>query len=291
MTIFYLNNKTSRCTGNRRIIMKWKETTDTSMIGNYVYGLAIPNGSTFIIKYVGQASSENINRCFQHEEEAIKYLEGGRTSNEKKVEMINNYAPNGDFKIVILAHKIPTDLLNTMENIYRQMADHGTMLFNICQDEIVFENNLTNIAYTHNDKKTEDMEVIPMTVKQIECKYANRIYLSSDEIAVKLNTNCKILYVLNRYGIRNDGNIGWWKFNSKRLESIEWIVFVGKNDVIEYVFKRKDITFISNKDGIKGFKAQGLNNYIDKLKPNNGNPCFNVNDKGWNPFGRAFTYL
>ena len=269
----------------------WKKTTDKEKIGNYVYGLAIPvHGSTYIVKYVGQASNGN-DRCFQHEEEAKKYLAGGGTSNVKKVEMINYYASNGNFKIVILAHKIPTDLLDTMENIYRQMADHGTLLFTISQDEIVFENNLTNIAYTHNNKvKVGEMKVIPMTVMQIENIYANRIYLTSDIIAKKLGTERKVLYALNRPGIRSDDIIGWWRFGKASLASIEWIVLVGNNDMIEYVFYRKDITFIPDVSGDKkGFKTIGLKNHIDKLKQENGDPCFDVGGKGWGRKG--FRYL
>ena len=279
----------------------WKKTTDLSKIGNYVYGLAIPVfGSTYLIKYVGQASSTNINRCFQHEEEAKKYLAGRGTSNVKKVEMINYFTSNGDFKIVILAHQIPQNQLNTMENIYRQMADYGALLFTISQEEIIIEKNLTNIAYTHNNILTSgNMEVKPMTIKQIESAYANKIYLTSTEIAKKLGTTKKVLYVLNRHGIRTGGIIGWWNFGLASLRSIEWIVLVGKNDLIEYVFELKHIKILTTNHNVKsgrtvvkkGFNANGLTNHIAKLKPANGDPCFDVNGRGWNRHGNAFTYL
>lgn len=278
----------------RRIGIKnmWKQTTNTGKIGNYVYGLAIPiHGSTYIIKYVGQASSRNINRCFQHEKEAEKYLLGRGTSNVKKVEMINYYASNGNFKIIIFAHMIPDCLLDTMENIYWQLADYGALLFTISQDEVFFENNLTNIANTHNNKPTVgNMVVKPMTVKQIESAYASKIYLKSAYIAQKLGTNSKVLYVLNRPGIQTGGIIGSWPFSNKRLKSIDWIVLVGQNDLIEYVFRIKDINFIQYGKN-KGLRVNGLTNHVGKLKPNNGVPCFNVNNKGWNRYGRAFTYL
>lgn len=278
----------------------WNKTTDPSKIGNYVYGLAIPvYGSTYIIKYVGQASSGNINRCFQHGEEAKKYLAGQVVSNVKKVEMINYYASNGDFKIIILAHQVPENQLDTMENIYRQMADYGALLYTINNDGVVFENNLTNIAYTHNNKLTVGAMVVkPMTVKQINMEYARKGYLKSDEIADKLGSKKDILYVLNHPGIQVDGYIGWWRFGQKSLNSVDWIVCVGNNDLIEYVFSANDINFetrdCEGKSGNivkkKGFKADGLINYIDKLKSDNGDPCFDVNGKGWNPFGNAFTY-
>lgn len=272
----------------------WEKTTDTSKIGNYVYGLAIPVfGSTYIIKYVGQASLGNIGRCFQHEEEAKKYLAGRGTSNVKKVEMINYYASNGDFEIVILAHQIPEDQLDTMENIYRQMADYGALLFTINQKEIVFENNLTNIAYTAGT-----MVVKPMTIKQINEAYARKVYLESKEIATILGSKKDVLYVLNHLGIQADGYIGWWRFGQASLDSVDWIVCVGNDDLIEYVFSANDISFetrdFKSKSGNivkkKGFKAVGLFNYIGKLKSINGEPCFDVNGKGWNPFGNAFTY-
>ena len=280
----------------------WEKTTDTNNIGNYVYGLAIPvYGSTYIVKYVGQASMGNINRCFQHRDEAIKYLAGRGTSNVKKVEMINYFASNGDFEIVILAHQIPTDQLDTMENIYRQLADYGALLFTINQNEIVFENNLTNIAHTHNNKQiVGNMEVKPKTIKQINNDYPKKNYLESNTIKDKLNTKKKILYVLNRPGIQEDGYIGWWRFGQSSLDSIEWIVLVGNNDLIEYVFYKKDITFetkesIANNSATtikkKGFKAENLKNYIYKLKQDDGTPCFDVNGNGWNRFGQAYTYL
>ncbi len=272
----------------------WNKTTDTSKIGNYVYGLAVPvYGSTYIIKYVGQASSGN-NRCFQHREEAKGYLVGRGTSNVKKAEMINYFASNRDLEIVILAHQVPDNQLDTMENIYRQMADYGALLFTINQDEIVYENNLTNIAYTHGA-----MVVKPMTVKQINEAYAQKVYLESVDISGMLDTNKKVLYVLNRPGIQADGYIGWWSFGQASLDSIEWIVFVGNNDLIEFVFFAKDIVFetkvFMNDSGKpvkkKGFMANGLTNHIGKLKPINGDACFYVNGKGWNPFGKAYTYL
>ena len=38
----------------------WNKKTNTEKIGNYVYELAIPVfGSTYTVKYVGQASSSN----------------------------------------------------------------------------------------------------------------------------------------------------------------------------------------------------------------------------------------
>lgn len=278
----------------------WKKTTDTGKIGNYVYGLAIPiHGSTYIVKYVGQASSGNIGRCFQHEAEAKKYLTGRGTSNVKKVEMINYFASNGEFVIVILAHQIPKDQLDTMENIYRQMADYGALLFTVNQSKIVFENNLTNIAYTHNNKLTAGTMIVkPMTVKQIDDEYANKIYLTSKDIARKLKTNKSVLYVLNRPGNKG-GYIGWWNFGLANIKSCDWIVFVGNNDMIEYVFRIKDIHFetknFSSKSGKtvkkKGFKTNGLINYINKLKSTKGDPCFDVDGKGWNRFGKAFTYL
>lgn len=278
----------------------WNKTTDTSKIGNYVYGLAVPvYGSTYIIKYVGQASSGN-NRCFQHREEAKGYLVGRGTSNVKKAEMINYFASNRDLEIVILAHQVPDNQLDTMENIYRQMADYGALLFTINQDEIVYENNLTNIANTHNNKLTVgSMVVKPMTVKQINIKYARKVYLQSQEIADKLGSQKDILYVLNRPGIQADGYIGWWRFGQASLNSIDWIVFVGNNDLIEFVFYAKDIVFetkvFMNDSGKpvkkKGFMAKGLSNHIGKLTPINGDACFDVNGKGWNPFGKAYTYL
>lgn len=68
----------------------WNKKTNTEKIGNYVYGLAIPVfGSTYIVKYVGQASSSNPGKCFQHADEAKKYLKSQTASNVKKVEMIN----------------------------------------------------------------------------------------------------------------------------------------------------------------------------------------------------------
>lgn len=278
----------------------WNKTTDTSKIGNYVYGLAIPvHGSTYIVKYVGQASSGNIERCFQHGEEAKRYLAGRGTSNVKKVEMINYFASNGDFEIIILSHQIPQNQLDTMENIYRQMADYGALLFTINQNEIVFENNLTNIANTHNNKLTVgSMVVKPMTVKQINIEYARKVFLQSQEIADKLGSK-KTLYVLNRPGIQADGYIGWWSFGQASLDSTEWIVLVGNNDLIEYVFSAKDIVF-ETKDfptnsgktvKKKGFKANGLRNHKEKLTPATGDACFDVNGKGWNPFGKAYTYL
>lgn len=279
----------------------WKKTTDISKIGNYVYGLAIPvYGSTYIVKYVGQASSGNIERCFQHGEEAKNYLAGRGTSNVKKVEMINYFASNGEFEIVILAHQIPINLLDTMENIYRQMADYGALLFTINQRGMVFENNLTNIAYTHNNKLTAGTMVVkPMTVRQIDVEYANKIYLTSNDIAKKLGTKNKVLYVLNRPGIQDGGYIGWWNFGLANIKASDWIVLVGNNDMIEYVFSIKDIHFETrdfiSKSGKtlkkKGFNTSGLKNHIDLLKPVNGDPCFDVNGKRWNPFGNAFTYL
>ena len=221
----------------------WKNTTDTSKIGNYVYGLAIPVfGSTYIVKYVGQASSSNITRCFQHAEEAKKYLAGRGSSNVKKVEMINYFNSNEDLKIVILAHNIPPDgQLNTMENIYRQLADYGALLFTIKEDELVFENNLTNIAATHNDKPSnllnDNIYVKPRTVKQIDAMYANKRFLNSQQIASKLNAK-EVLFALNRPGIQSDGYIGAWPFNHYYLNNyVEWLVFVGDNGFINYVFK------------------------------------------------------
>lgn len=278
----------------------WNKTTDTGKIGNYVYGLAIPlHGSTYIVKYVGQASSGNIERCFQHGEEAKGYLAGRGTSNVKKVEMINYFASNGDFEIIILAHQVPQDQLDTMENIYRQMADYGALLFTINQNEIAFENNLTNIANTHNNKLTVgSMVVKPMTVKQINNEYAQKVYLQSQDIADKLGSKKDILYVLNHPGIQPDGYIGWWRFGQASLDSVDWIVCVGNNDMIEYVFSVNDIRFetrnYKSKSGNivkkKGFKADELYNHIEKLKPIDGVPCFDVNGKGWNPYGNAFTY-
>ena len=148
----------------------WNKTTDTSKIGNYVYGLAIPvYGSKYIIKYVGQASSSDIDRCFQHEKEAQKYLASRKASNVKKVEMINYFASNGDFEIVILAHQIPKDQLDTMENIYRQMADYGAMLFTINQDEIVYENNLTNIASTYAPSIPNSVSNLALICESCSC--------------------------------------------------------------------------------------------------------------------------
>lgn len=272
----------------------WNKTTDTSKIGNYVYGLAIPvYGSKYIIKYVGQASSSDIDRCFQHEKEAQKYLASRKASNVKKVEMINYFASNGDFEIVILAHQIPKDQLDTMENIYRQMADYGAMLFTINQDEIVFENNLTNIAATHNSKSdgnlgTGKMVVKPKTVKQIDDMYARKDFLESDEIAKKLDTQKRVLYVLNRPGIKTDGYIGWWAFGKKSLLSVEWLVFVGEGEFITHVFKKEDICF-ETRDGKLGFCARNLRNYINLLdKGNNMSPCFNNNGKKW--IQKGFTY-
>lgn len=299
--LFETNNKSIKprnVKDNRRNTM-WNKTTDTSKIGNYVYGLAIPvYGSTYIIKYVGQASSGNINRCFQHGEEAKKYLAGGGTSNVKKVEMINYFASNRDLEIVILAHRVPDNQLDTMENIYRQMADYGALLFTINQDEIVFEENLTNRASTSNNKLTAGTMVVkPMTVEQINKEYGRKVYLKSEEIADKLGSKKDILYVLNRPGIQN-GYIGWWRFGQASLKSVDWIVCIGNNDLIEYVFSANDISFETrdcpDKSGKivkkKGFKAAGLHNYIDILKPLDGDPCFDVNGKGWNPYGNAFTY-
>lgn len=277
----------------------WNKTTDTSKIGNYVYGLAVPvYGSTYIIKYVGQASSGN-NRCFQHREEAKGYLVGRGTSNVKKVEMINYFASNRDLEIVILAHQVPDNQLDTMENIYRQMADYGALLFTINQDEIVDENNLTNKASTYNNRLTAGTMVVkPMTVEQINKEYGRKVYLKSEEIADKLGSKKDILYVLNRPGIQADGYIGWWRFGQASLKSVDWIVCIGNNDLIEYVFSANAISFETrdcpDKSGKivkkKGFKAAGLHNYIDILKPLDGDPCFDVNCKGWNPYGNAFTY-
>ena len=164
------------------------------------------------------------------------------------------------------------------------MADYGALLFTIKQDEIVYEHNLTNIAYTHGT-----MEVKPMTVKQIDDAYAKKVFLSSKDIAQKLGTNKKVLYVLNRPGIQG-GYIGWWHFGQRSLDSIEWVVLVGNNDLIQYVFRRSDIQF-ETRNKKKGFKANGLENHIGKLKPVDGDACFDVNGKGWNPFGNAYTYL
>lgn len=274
----------------------WDKKTDTKEIGNYVYGLAIPiYGSTYIVKYVGQACSSNVGRCFQHVEEAKKYLDKRVASNVKKVEMINYFASNEDFEIIILAHKIPDNQLDTMENIYRQLADYGALLFSIVENEIVFENNLTNIAATHNAKSVDDVDsgtmfVKPRTVWQINRMYANKMYLSSQQIAIKLNAK-EILYVLNRPGIHDDGYIGSWRFNQKRLASdVEWLVFVGRNGFIEYVFKKEDIKF-EVRDKKTRFYARNLTNYVDVLRKDiEGDPCFDVNGKGWNPFGNAFTY-
>lgn len=274
----------------------WDKKTDTAEIGNYVYGLAIPvYGSTYIVKYVGQASLGNVERCFQHAEEAKKYLMGRGTSNVRKVEMINYFASNGNYEIIILAHKIPGDQLDTMENIYRQLADYGALLFSIKEDEIVFENNLTNIAATHNAKSAVDadsgtMFVKPKTVKQINRMYANKIFLNSQQIADKLKAK-EILYVLNRPGIHDDGYIGAWRFNQRRLANeVEWLVFVGGTGFIEYVFKKEDIKF-EVRDKKVCFYARELTNYVDELRKDiDGEPCFNVNDKGWNPFGNAFAY-
>lgn len=273
----------------------WNQKTDTSKIGNYVYGLAIPvYGSTYIVKYVGQASSSNITRCFQHAEEAKKYLAGRGTSNVKKVEMINYFASNEDFEIVILAHNIPDGQLNTMENIYRQMADYGALLFSIKENEIVFENNLTNIAATHNDKSYNlpngNIYVKPRTVKQINDMYASKKFLSGHEIASKLNAK-EILYVLNRPEIQENGYIGNWRFNKHYLaNTVEWLVFVGGNDFITHVFKKEDITFeVDESDNKLHFYAQNLTNYLDVLKEDSeGDPCFNVNGRKWPQ--RGFTY-
>ena len=274
----------------------WDKKTDTREIGNYVYGLAIPvYGSTYIVKYVGQASSSNVGRCFQHVEEAKKYLDKRVASNVKKVEMINYFASNEDFEIIVLAHKIPDNMLDTMENIYRQLADHGALLFSIIGNEIAFENNLTNIAATHNTKSVGDvasgtMFVKPRTVKQIGKMYASKIYLSSQQIADKLKAK-EILYVLNRSGIQDNGYIGAWRFSQSRLSNnVEWLVFVGGNGFIEYVFKKEDIKF-EVRDKKTRFYARNLTNYVDVLRKDiEGEPCFDVNGKGWNPFGNAFTY-
>ena len=104
--------------------------------------------------------------------------------------------------------------------------------------------------------------------------------------------------MLNRPGIQADGYIGWWRFGQASLKSVDWIVCIGNNDLIEYVFSANAISFETrdcpDKSGKivkkKGFKAAGLHNYIDILKPLDGDPCFDVNCKGWNPYGNAFTY-
>ena len=272
----------------------WKKTTDTAQIGNYVYGLAIPvHGTTYIVKYVGQACANNINRCFQHQEEAGRYLQGQGTSNVRKVEMINYYASNGNFEIIILAHQIPLNLLDTMENIYRQLADFGALLFNVYQGDIIFEHNLTNIAYTHNNKLTvQSMVVKPMSVKQIEDLYSNKVYLQSSQVSTILGTQQRILYILNRPGIHPDGYIGWWRLNASNINAVDWVICVGNSGKIEHVFKRADITFCINPDGKKGFFAKELTNHLDLLKAAvNGDPCFDVNGKGWNRYGKAFEYL
>ena len=273
----------------------WNKKTDTKEIGNYAYGLAIPvYGSTYIVKYVGQASLGNAGRCFQHAEEAKKYLAGRGTSNVKKVEMINYFASNEDFEIVILAHKIPDDQLDTMENVYRQLADYGALLFSINQDRIVFENNLTNIAATHNTRcdalNDGKMYVKPKTVKEIDELYARKIYLNSQEIAARLKAK-EILYALNRSGIQSDGYIGAWRFSRKRLANdVEWLVFVGDNGFIKHVFKKEDIEF-AERDKKICFYAENLVNHVNELKKGlDGDPCFDVNGKGWNRFGNAFTY-
>lgn len=271
----------------------WNKKTNTEKIGNYVYGLAIPVfGSTYIVKYVGQASSSNPGRCFQHSDEAKKYLKSQTASNIKKVEMINYFASNEDFEIVILAHNIPSDQLDTMENTYRQMADFGALLFTIEKDEVVFGHNLTNIAATHNTKSdTEEtygkMDVKPKTTKQIEEMYANKFFLTSEEIANRLGSE-KIIYVLNRPGIQNDGCIGDWRFSESRMNNdVEWLVFVGENDFINHVFKKADIDFKQHNGKIR-FYAENLTNYVFFLKKDiEGEPCFNVDGK-WPQIG--FTY-
>lgn len=265
--------------------INWKKTTDTSQIGNYIYGLAInEHGHTYTIKYIGQASEGN-NRCFQHEEEAKKYSLGYGTSNEKKVKMINYYISNQEYKIIILAYHIPSELLNTMENIYRTICDYGYITLDIINDEVVNNENLTNIAYTHNNDITKTMVEIPMTIKQIENNYTNKIYLTNVEISEKLETKNKVLYVINRGGIRSNGIIGWWNFSDHSLKDIDYIVFTGENEVIEYIFNVKDINFILNKTGKKGFKATNLTNYIDKIKLDTGIPCFGINCQ------KGFKYL
>ena len=274
----------------------WNEKTDTEKIGNYVYGLAIPvYGSTYIVKYVGQASRSNPKRCFQHEEEAKKYLESQTASNVKKVETINYFASNARYEIIILAHNIPEGQLDTMENIYRQMADYGALLFSIEQNKVVFEHNLTNIAATHNAKIDDEigakMDVKPKTTGQIDELYANKHFYTRQEIASKLGSE-KIIYVLNRPGIQTNNQgveyIGDWSFKERRIKNdVEWMVFVGKNDLIEYVFRREDVKLVPHGEK-KRFCTKGLINHVEVLEKDiDGEPCFNVDGK-WPQ--RGFTY-
>lgn len=281
----------------------WDKKTDLSKLGNYVYGLAIPAfGSTYIVKYIGQASSSNPNRCFQHQKEAENFLKGKGSSNLAKVEMINYYASYGHYEIIILAHGIPGNLLDTMENIYRRMADSGSLLFAIFNGSIIETKNLTNIASTHNNKQqVGNMVVEPMSVSQIESSYASKIYLSSSEISKALSTSKKVLYLLNRPGIQSD-YIGWWYLNNRSLKNIDWVVCVGNNDLIDYIFDVKSISFItleqidSSKNGKKegkkkGFLASSLSNFVFKINSPAGMPCFDVNGKGWPRRGNARLYM
>ena len=282
----------------------WDPKTQTSEIGNYVYGLAIPAfGSTYLVKYVGQASNGN-NRCFQHQIEAQKYLQGQGTSNAAKVDMINYFASHGDYVIIILARKIDPDLLDTMENLYAKLADSGSLLFTIDDDRIVDSNNLTNIANTHNSKQPQlkKMVVKPMTVKQIEEAYGTKKFLSSSEISQALGTNKKVLYVINRPGTKA-GYFGWWGFGKRSLKSTDWIVFIGSNNVITHVFNVNGIKPMTQGQvnpklqgtpaGNKfGFNVTSLTNHLNKLTTlpacQNKIPSFDCSGKG---FQKGFRYL
>ncbi len=281
---------------------QWNNKTDLKQLGNYVYGLAIPSfGSTYIVKYVGQASQSNPSRCFQHQKEAENYLKGKGASNIAKVEMINHFASSGNFEIIILAHQIPNAMLDTMENIYRRLADSGSLLFTINDERILETKNLTNIAGTHNNKQVaQNMKVEPMTVRQIDEEYANKDILRSTDISKALQTSKKILYLLNKPGIQRSGHIGWWTLDSRVLKNIEWVICVGDSEVIDYVYNVNDISFITydtidpntkgTKEGRKkGFLASGLTNHLNKIwRDATKIPCFDVNGGKWPRTGKTY---
>ena len=99
-------------------------------------------------------------------------------------------------------------------------------------------------------------------------QYANKIYFTSVQIAKKLKTKKKVLYVLNRPGNKG-GYIGWWNFGLANIKSCDWIVFVGNNDMIEYVFRIKDIHFetknFSSKSG-KTVRKKGFKTLLSYMK-------------------------
>lgn len=279
----------------------WNKSVNIQQIGNYVYGLAVPAfGANYIVRYVGQASKNNPNRCFQHLIEAEKYLTTRNASNIAKVEMINYFGAKGQLKIIILAHQIPDDWLDTMENIYRHISDEGSLVFSV-ENGVIKSSDLTNIAATHNNKTcVGNMNVVPMTIEEISNLYATKNYLKSVDISQRLKTSKKVLYLLNRPGIQTANGqdyIGSWLLSNSGLKDVEWIVFCDGFDEIKYVFKMTDVKICEIRTflGLLGKDEKKKCFLIDKSKNQlrllGNNPYFDVDGKGWSRYGNAKRYL